>query len=117
MNFAEFQKLIQEDEKKESAERRFELVLDHNFKVYYDDEECTYWYYNKDTQEVIEVEHVGQLTYKDGFEPQTGYAEYYNFGDPLDYLATFVECICCGFEIGGKDILWFDVLHEEDDEY
>lgn len=117
MTYLEFQTLIEEDEKFESAERRFELVLDHDFKVYYDDEECTYWYYNKNTKEVIEVEHVGQLTYKEGFEPSTGCAEYYGFDNPLDYLKTFVESICCGFQIGGKDILWFDVIHDEDDEY
>ena len=111
MNYLEFIDLLKQDEQNDSDNRRFELMLDYNFKVFYDDDEDTYWYYNPQKEEVIEVEFVGNLRYKEGNEPYNG--SWY-FDNPLDYWGTFVESICCGVEKDGKDIIWFDIIHNDE---
>jgi hypothetical protein len=114
MNFAEFQKLIQEDEKNELAQRRFVLVLDYeDFKVYDDKDNYHAWYCNEAKQEVVRVGLVGALTFKNNAEPRTAPKD---FDNPLDYWSIFIKSFCCGIEKGGNTLYWFDVMDDDDDE-
>ena len=111
MNCKDFKELLNKDEQIESAERRFELILDYDFKVWYDNELETYWYHLPENDTFFEVVWVGHLSYKnDKYEPDKGL---YHYKSENENWSRFVKCICCGVEKNGRDILWFDKVKDK----
>ena len=115
MNYLEFFDLLKQDKQNASNDRRLELKLDYEFKVWYDSELDKYWYYTPQDDTFFEVIWVGHLAYKnDNYHtPYDGSCQQLK---ETEYWLKFVKSLCCGIEKNGRDILWFDKATKENDE-
>ena len=110
MTFKEFEEILAEDSKKCFIDQRMSVVLDFHLAVYGDRELETYWFYDPDEKEVIEVEIVAHLQYcVDRDRLCDGMDENEDMGA---YLTDLIDCRFCGESLFG-DWLWFDDVDKE----